>query len=120
MGLAESYELDDPDQTAAIGRTLAQLDTDASSYSKGFVEILSDVDAGGDAPGKFVNKACAEFQTDVSDTGNHLAQEVRKLGNGVVAGAKEAAETNNEGTQVANKMSVLREAYRIVTPPSAG
>lgn len=109
--MSDSWELDDPDQTWKIGKSIAELDTDASSYGKGLVDTLGDVSPGGDAPGKKVQAAIEDFQTDTSQTSHELAHHVRTLGDGVIAGAKEAADTNNEGTKVANKMGDWRETY---------
>jgi len=112
------YGLDSPGQTWQLGKSIAQLDGDAASYGSRLVAALGDVDVGGDGQGKSVNAAVHSFQTDTADGSHHLAHEVGKLGDSVIAGAVEAAETDNAGARVANTV-LSRIVNTVFSSPSA-
>ena len=105
--MSDYYALDDVADTWALGQQIAGLERSALTGRHVLVGALEDVNVGSDRASSSLRNMLNDFQLDCADSGSLCAQRLRELGNGIVQGAVTAADTNNEGTQVAKQTVAL-------------
>lgn len=97
-----SYDLDDMDGAWSQGKAIADLCTDAREYGNKLINAVDNCDVGSHLAGGSLEGKLDEARQHLQRGSTDLADEVERLGNNIMNGAKEAAETQNDGTQVAN------------------
>lgn len=96
------YGRDDVSGTWAQGKEVAALDGDAAASGDRLVTTLGATEVGTQFAGGLLATRLEEYQTDAAQASHEFANAVSQLGTSVITGAKEAADTNNDGTRIAN------------------
>jgi len=117
IALAGGYEIDDVGAAWSTGKALSELNADAREFGNSLTAAVGAADVGKDLAGGKLVSALDDAREHLQRNSTHLADEIEKLGDNVIRGATEAAETNNSGTDAANAhIMTLSRAVNTVFP----
>lgn len=117
--MSDYYALDDVTDTWTLGRRLSNLDRTARAGGHVLTTALDEVHVGTDDACQSLRGQLGEFQEECVTKSNECAESVRELGDGITEGAVTAADTNEEGTQRAEKMVNLARTLNTFTSAPA-
>lgn len=102
--MGDGYELDDVGAAWSQGKAIAELHGDALEYGSKLKTAMDNASVGTqpDGAGSKLKEALGDAGQHLNKNSDDLADEAENLGDSIVKGAEEAADTNNEGTQAAN------------------